>query len=202
MLWRSSSSLDRQQVGRQQHLTVEVRFGRGNPLRRRPSPDSASDRGPPALAPDEVTVRGRRDALTRQPGVAVHPDAHRAPRLAPFEARVDEEFVEPLGLGLALDQCPDPATTQVAVKVAGPALHGTAFETFSVGFIVSSSLGARLENFAARIFMRCSKILQEDPRRVNAAEKPPAAAWGQTTPSLHGPADKLPSDTSLRHRTQ
>ena len=42
----------------------------------------------------------------RWPGgtrLAVGGEAHRAAGLAPFEAGVDEELVEPLGLGLALD---------------------------------------------------------------------------------------------------
>ncbi len=44
---------------------------------------------------------------TRSPAAAVSPfmpDAHRAARLAPLEARVDEDAVEALGLGGALDQ--------------------------------------------------------------------------------------------------
>src|SRR5215218_5766540 len=55
-----------------------------------------------ALPADEVAV-GRRDAaLPRRHALAVGGDAHRAARLAPFEAGVLEDAVEPLGLGLAL----------------------------------------------------------------------------------------------------
>src|SRR6266850_3874857 len=57
-----------------------------------------------ALAPLEVAVGRRRDALARAGRLAVHADAHRAARLAPLEACVDEHAVEPLGLGRALDQ--------------------------------------------------------------------------------------------------
>src|SRR6185437_9224912 len=57
-----------------------------------------------ALAADEVAVRGRGDALARRAGVAVDADAHRAPRLAPVEARVAEDLVEALRLGLLLDE--------------------------------------------------------------------------------------------------
>ena len=45
-----------------------------------------------------------RSARQRRHLVGVHRKAHRAARLAPFEAGIDEDAVEPLGLGLALDQ--------------------------------------------------------------------------------------------------
>src|SRR6266446_744976 len=57
-----------------------------------------------ALAPLEVAVRGRRHALALAGGLAVHPDAHRTARLPPLEAGVEEDPLEPLGLGGALDQ--------------------------------------------------------------------------------------------------
>src|ERR1700704_6007505 len=57
-----------------------------------------------ALAADEVAVRGRGDALAGEAGIAVHADAHRAARLAPFEAGLAEDLVESLRLGLLLDQ--------------------------------------------------------------------------------------------------
>jgi len=54
------------------------------------------------LPADEVAV-GRRDAaLARRHALAVGGDTHRAAGFAPFEARVLEDAVEPLGLGLAL----------------------------------------------------------------------------------------------------
>src|ERR1700722_19790567 len=59
---------------------------------------------PAALAADEVAGRGRRDALGGQAGVAIHADTHRTARLAPFEAGLTEDLVEPLRLGLLLDQ--------------------------------------------------------------------------------------------------
>src|SRR2546422_3802057 len=44
-----------------------------------------------ALPPLEVAVRGRRHALALARGLAVHPNAHRAPCLAPLEARVEKD---------------------------------------------------------------------------------------------------------------
>src|SRR5215203_5613525 len=57
-----------------------------------------------ALAALEVAVRGRGAALLRGEAVGVHGEAHRAAGLAPVEARGDEDAVEPLGLGLHLDE--------------------------------------------------------------------------------------------------
>ena len=54
------------------------------------------------LAALEVAVRGRGAALAGLQYVAVHGDAHRAARLAPFEARIHKDFIEALGLGLGL----------------------------------------------------------------------------------------------------
>ena len=56
------------------------------------------------LPADEIAVAGRGAALARRHLVGVHRQAHRAAGLAPFEAGLDEDAVEPLGLGLALDQ--------------------------------------------------------------------------------------------------
>src|SRR5882672_3099490 len=65
----------------------------------------AGEMGAPArsLAADEVAVRRRDAALSRRDGVAVDREAHRAAGLAPFEARLLEDAVDTLGLGLALD---------------------------------------------------------------------------------------------------
>ena len=62
--------------------------------------------GAPALAlpPLEVAVGGRDGVLARLELVAVHGDAHRAARVAPLGARLGEDLVEPLGLGLGLDR--------------------------------------------------------------------------------------------------
>src|SRR5471032_1474283 len=57
-----------------------------------------------ALTADEIAVRGRGDALPWHAHVAVDGDAHRASGLAPFEAGIDEDLVEPFLLGLLLDQ--------------------------------------------------------------------------------------------------
>src|SRR5215471_11568293 len=54
----------------------------------------------PAL---EVAIRGRSTALARSQSILVHSEAHRASRLAPFEASGGEDAVETLALGLLLD---------------------------------------------------------------------------------------------------
>src|SRR5918997_3694520 len=56
-----------------------------------------------ALAPLEVAVGGRGAALTGLQDVRVHPEAHRATRVAPLEAGGGEDLVEALLLGLLLD---------------------------------------------------------------------------------------------------
>ena len=56
------------------------------------------------LAALEVAVRGRGAALPGSSRSAVHRQAHRAARLAPLEARLAKEHVEPLLLGLPLHQ--------------------------------------------------------------------------------------------------
>src|SRR5262245_65921493 len=57
-----------------------------------------------ALATLEVAVRRGRDAVAGDRHIAVHPDAHRTAGVAPLEARVDEDSIESLRLGRALDQ--------------------------------------------------------------------------------------------------
>ena len=57
-----------------------------------------------ALPALEVAVARGRAALARLEPVGVHGQAHAATRLAPLEARLDEDPIEALGLGLAFDQ--------------------------------------------------------------------------------------------------
>src|SRR6266851_5813203 len=57
-----------------------------------------------ALSPLEIAVRGRGAALAGQQLVLVHRQAHRAAGLAPFEPGFEEDPVEPLLLGLVLDE--------------------------------------------------------------------------------------------------
>src|SRR5262245_60423327 len=71
--------------------------GRGGHLRRHEVRPPAG-----ALAALEVPVGRRRAALARREDVRVHAEAHRAPGLAPLEARAREDTVEPLLLRLAL----------------------------------------------------------------------------------------------------
>ena len=51
----------------------------------------------------EIAVGGRGAAFAWRHHIAVDADAHRAAGLAPFEAGVTEDAVEPFFLGLALD---------------------------------------------------------------------------------------------------
>src|SRR5215204_5851101 len=57
-----------------------------------------------ALPSLEVAVRGAGTALAGQQEVRVHAQAHRATRIAPFEAGGGEDFVEAFCFGLGLDQ--------------------------------------------------------------------------------------------------
>ena len=57
-----------------------------------------------ALASLEVAVRGGGAAFARLKAVGIHRQAHGAARLAPFEAGLDKDFVEPLLLGLLFHQ--------------------------------------------------------------------------------------------------
>eukprot|EP00958_Prasinococcus_capsulatus_P018438 scaffold2156_cov430-Prasinococcus_capsulatus_cf.AAC.3 len=57
-----------------------------------------------ALAPLEVAVGGGGAALPGQQLVGVHGEAHGAAGLPPVEARLHQHLVQPLGLGLLLDQ--------------------------------------------------------------------------------------------------
>src|SRR5262245_22458299 len=52
----------------------------------------------------EVAVGRRSTAFPRRDQIAVAADAHRAAGLAPFEAGVAENAIEPLLLGLTFDQ--------------------------------------------------------------------------------------------------
>src|SRR5579859_627215 len=55
------------------------------------------------LTPLEVAVRGRGAALARTQDVRVHAEAHGAAGRPPLEARVAEDAIETLALGLLLD---------------------------------------------------------------------------------------------------
>ena len=65
---------------------------------------------PPLTLPSlEIAVRGRGATLARLEPVVVHGHAHRAAGIAPFEAGVEEDAVEPLRLGLHAHARPSPA---------------------------------------------------------------------------------------------
>src|ERR1700754_2263542 len=57
-----------------------------------------------ALTAFEVAVRRRRAALARFQTVRIHGEAHRAARLAPFEARIGEHLVETFAFRLRLHE--------------------------------------------------------------------------------------------------
>src|SRR6266705_7027036 len=57
-----------------------------------------------ALAAFEVAVRGRGAALARRELVGIHRETHGAAGLAPLEAGLQKNLVEPLGLRLLLHQ--------------------------------------------------------------------------------------------------
>src|ERR1700687_3030206 len=57
-----------------------------------------------ALPALEVAVRRRRASLAGSEDVRVHAQAHRAPGVAPLEARVAEDAIEALALGLRLHE--------------------------------------------------------------------------------------------------
>src|SRR5215471_6560565 len=75
-----------------------------------------------ALAALEIAVRGRGAALARRELVRVHGEAHRAARLAPLEAGLDEDLVESFGLGLLLHDARTRNHHGVDVRALGFAL--------------------------------------------------------------------------------
>jgi hypothetical protein len=58
-----------------------------------------------ALTALEVAVRGRRAPLAGLEDVGVHPQAHRAPRASPLEARITEDGIQTLILSLSFNLC-------------------------------------------------------------------------------------------------
>jgi hypothetical protein len=56
------------------------------------------------LAADEIAIGSRDRTLARRDGLTIGGKAHRTSGLAPLEARVGEEPVQPFGNGLALDR--------------------------------------------------------------------------------------------------
>ena len=52
------------------------------------------------LSTFEIAIRGRRTALARLEPVVVHPETHRAARLPPLEAGIDEDLSQPFAFGL------------------------------------------------------------------------------------------------------
>src|SRR3712207_8395492 len=66
-----------------------------------------------ALAALEVAVRGRGAALLRREAVGVHGEAHGAAGLAPVEAGLDEDLVEPFRLRLHLHEAGDRKSTRL-----------------------------------------------------------------------------------------
>ena len=69
-----------------------------------------------ALAALEVAVRGRGAALARREDVGVHPEAHRAAREAPLEARVEEDAGRGLPPPPAGAPAAEPGTTSAVTR--------------------------------------------------------------------------------------
>src|SRR4051812_50167488 len=77
-----------------------------------------------ALPALEVAVRRRGAALPRRELVGVHAQAHRAAGVAPLGPEVDEDLVQPLGLGLqAHPGAPGDDEHAAAVRLV-PAMDG------------------------------------------------------------------------------
>src|SRR5262245_11811598 len=82
------------------HIHEMSRDGGGGRHRRRDEMGAALV----ALPALEVAVRGRGASLAGRELVGIHGEAHGAAGLAPLEAGLDEDLVEPFGLGLLLHQ--------------------------------------------------------------------------------------------------
>src|SRR6266446_10706978 len=75
-----------------------------------------------SLAALEIAIRGRGAALFGFQLVGVHRKAHRAARLAPFEAGLDEDLVEAFGFGLLLHDARARYDHRIDVGIDGLAL--------------------------------------------------------------------------------
>src|SRR4026209_294168 len=78
----------------------EPAFDGGRGRRRRPRRMRAAAA---ALAPLEIAIARRCAPLTLAEDAVVHAEAHRAARLAPFEAGLCEDPIEAFALGVRLD---------------------------------------------------------------------------------------------------
>ena len=58
----------------------------------------------PPLPPLEIPIRRAGAAFMRRQHIRVHSDAHAAPRVAPFQTRIEENLVEALRLSLGFDR--------------------------------------------------------------------------------------------------
>src|SRR5215472_18752140 len=96
------SSVRNGSIALPQHL---ARIGDSAGDRRHGGGQRAGEEGPTAgsLPSLEVSIGGAHRVLARLEAVAVHRNAHRAPRLAPFGTRVSKYPVQTLDLGLAFD---------------------------------------------------------------------------------------------------
>ena len=67
-----------------------------------------------ALPSDEIPVGRRGAALAGRHRLAIGAEAKRAAGLAPLEPGLQEDLVQPFGLGLLLDEARSPGTTQAS----------------------------------------------------------------------------------------
>src|SRR4051812_26715945 len=96
-----------------------------------------------ALTAFEVAVRGRGAALFRLELVRVHGEAHRAARLTPLEASLDEDLVEALGFRLLLHEAGARYDHGIDLGVDGLALdHARDFAQ-----VLDAAVGARADEY-------------------------------------------------------
>src|SRR5437868_6140851 len=99
------------------------------------------------LAALEIAVRGRGTALFGPELVGVHRKAHRAARLAPFEAGLDENLVEAFGFRLLLHDAGARHDHRVEIAV-----DGLAFDYLRRGAqILDPAIGAGTDEDAVEL---------------------------------------------------
>ena len=169
--------------------------------------------GRPALAPLEIAVRGRGAALARAELIRVHAEAHRAAGLAPFEAGLLEDPVEPLGLGLRLHQArarhDHGADALVHLAALDDLRHGAQILDAAIGAgadedAVERDVGDLLAALQPHIIERALGGLALASRRRSRPApargprpRPPPRGW---CPRRRSAAARSPSDATMRSK--
>ena len=117
-------------------------------------------RPPLPWRPSKLRFEVRHRVLPGRELVAVHGDAHRAAGLAPLGARVAEDAVEPLGLGLPLDRLRARARPACARRRrrGGPSKHAR-----RVPQIADAPVGARADEHHVDLLRRASGCPASSP---------------------------------------